>query len=158
MPDSSRARRARLPVDRTTVEYLVLADAVEALGGKLYMMGGGWDTMHVRNIEQPVPMSIACGILVPWAETDDDHTLTITTEDQDRNQVAPPLTVTFKTGRSANLERGAPTHVPFAIKAEFVLPTLGTYVIRATVDARPEGGRSTAFSVRQATGATSVGT
>lgn len=151
MPARSRSR-AQPPIERTNVEYLILADAVEALNGKLYMMGGGWDSMLVRDLERPVPLGIACGVVVPWNDTDDEHTLTVGLEDEDRVAVAPALNVTFKTGRSATLERGASTHVPFAIKAEFLLPRLGRYSIRASIDGRPESGRSTVFSARPAAG------
>lgn len=144
----ARRLRSRIPVERTTVEYLILADSAEALNGKLYLMGGGWDSVTVTDIARPVPIAIACGINVPWSETDNAHELSLAITDQDGKEVAPRLQASFKTGRSPNLERGHPAHVPFAIKAELVFPVAGTYVISATVDDNAETRRKLAFHIR----------
>jgi hypothetical protein len=153
MARATTARRTRSPLPRTEPEYLILADAAEALNGKLYLMGGGWDSIFVRDISQQVTVGIACGILIPYGETDDEHSLTLALEDQDGEQVTSPLTVKFKTGRPPTLDRGASMHLPFAIKAEYPLPAYGTYVVRATVDNNPEATRSTTFRARPIPGA-----
>lgn len=129
-------RRASLPLEHTRVEYLILADHVEALNGKLYMMGGGWDSVGVLNPEAPVPIKIACGVVVPYTETDEDHTLSLSVRTLDGGEIAPPLTVGFRTGRAPTLQRGAPTHVPFAIHAQFTFPGPGQYVVAASLDDR----------------------
>jgi hypothetical protein len=143
------ARRAALPFPHTEVEYLILADHVEALNGKLYMMGGGWDTIFVANMQTPAPLSIACGALIPYTETDEDHQLTLSILTADGEPVAPPLAVGFRTGRAPTLERGAPTHVPFAIKAAFVFPSPGSYTVVAAVNGRTETQRRLPFYVRE---------
>jgi hypothetical protein len=145
-------RRARLPLPRTEIEYLILADHVEALNGKLYMMGGGWDTIFVLEIGQPVPLSIACGAIIPYNETDEDHQLTLTVVNQDAVEVAPPLTVGFRSGRAPTLERGAATHVPFAINAAFIFPARGAYVLTAAIDSRPEAERRLTFHIKEQSG------
>lgn len=144
----ARPRRNRLTLPRSSVEYLILADAVEALGGKLYMMGGGWDQIFVQTLEAPVSLQIACGVNVPYNDTDDEHTLTMNVADPDRNPVGPALNLTFRTGRSPNLARGAATHIPFAIKAGFMFPQHGEYVVVATVDARDQEGKRLSFYVK----------
>lgn len=139
----------RVPLPRAGVEYLILADAVEALNGKLYLMGGGWDTIVSADISRPLALAMACGVLVPWNETDDDHSVSLRLDDVDGHSIAPPLTIQFKTGRPPTLQRGAVTHVPFAIKAEIQFPAAGEYVVIARVDDRPEGERRLAFFVRE---------
>lgn len=116
-------------------------------------MGGGWDSIFVRDITQQVTVGIACGVLIPYGETDDEHSLTLALEDQDGAHITGPLTVKFKTGRPPTLDRGAFMHLPFAIKAEYPLPAYGTYIVRATVDNNPEATRSTSFSARPIVGA-----
>ena len=153
MARATPTRRTRSPLPRTEPEYLILADAAEALNGKLYLMGGGWDSIFVRDISQHVAIGIACGILIPYGETDEEHTLTLAIENQDGGQVASPLTVKFKTGRPPTLDRGASMHLPFAIKAEYTLPEFGTYVVRATVDGRADSSRATSFAARPVPGA-----
>jgi hypothetical protein len=149
---ATRPRRQRLGLPHSAVEYLILADAVEALNGKLYMMGGGWDQILVQQIDAPVSLQIACGVNVPYNDTDDEHTLSVTIADPDGKPIGPTLNLTFKTGRSPNLARGAATHIPFAIKAGFVFPKYDEYVVVATIDARDEDVKRLSFYVRPAPG------
>ena len=141
-PRQPRARRQLEALPGAEVEYLILADAVEAMNGKLYMMGGGWSTIFVREPARPVQVSFACGVVVPWNVADDDHTLEIRVLTQDGVEIGPLLTVGFRTGRPANLERGAASHVPFAVKAEYTFPEYGAYSLRASVN--PTAGNADA--------------
>jgi hypothetical protein len=138
-----------MPLPRAGIEYLILADAVEALNGKLYLMGGGWSTIASTDISRPLALAMACGVLVPWTETDDDHSVSLRIDDADGHDIVPPLTIQFKTGRPATLQRGATTHIPFAIKAEIQFPAAGEYVVIARVDDRPEGEQRLTFFVKQ---------
>lgn len=144
---SSRRRRSSL-LPRVEVEFLIVADAVEALNGKLYMLGGGWDTMQVANFSLPVAFGIGCGVLVPWNETDEEHTFTLRFEDADGGEVAPRLDGAFKTGRSALLDKGASTRILLGIKARMKIPSPGGYSIVAQVDGQPETERRTTVRFR----------
>lgn len=44
-----------------TVDVALLADAVQAVRGKLFVLGGGWDTLWVRNFPARHP-SLAIGL------------------------------------------------------------------------------------------------
>lgn len=147
-------RRPNVPVPHTRVEYLILADHVEALNGKLYMMGGGWDSLAVQNLELPVPLSIACGVLVPYNETDEDHTLTLALRTPDGADIAPALNVRFRTGRAPTLHRGADSHVPFAIRAEFTFPGPGEFAVVGSVDDRGADAQRFKFYIVPVPGAT----
>lgn len=151
MPETRRPTR-RLPLPRTRVEYLIPADAVEAFGGKLYLMGGGWDQMYILDLARPAPLSLALGVVVPWNETDEDHVLTLSIDDPENRPIENPFTLTFRTGRSPTMERGADSHVPFAVKGEFTFPSYATYTIRAAIDGRVDEAKATAFTVRPAPG------
>jgi hypothetical protein len=144
-----RRKRQGLPLPRSHVEYLLLADKVEVLNRKLYMMGGGWDNIVPASYERPVSISIACGVVVPWNETDDTHKLTVTLEDADGQQIVPPLSASIKTGRHPALEPGASTHLPFAIAVELILPGPGSYTVRASMDDNNESARSFTFYARE---------
>ena len=54
-------------LDKPEVDFLVLADHAEVVGGKLYMMGGGWDVRRIEDFSKPFNMNIAVGVLTPWA-------------------------------------------------------------------------------------------
>lgn len=47
----------------------MLADAAQEVGGKLYILGGGWSI----KAAVPSPMAIALKIGVPWTETNKRH-------------------------------------------------------------------------------------
>jgi hypothetical protein len=149
MATTRRRTARRLPMPHTEVEFLILADRAEVLNGKLYMMGGAWDHMFVSNIDQPVGVNLACCALVPYLETDDDHTLQISIRDPDGVEVHPTLSVSFKTGRPPTLERGAGTRVPFAVGARIKFPKYDAYTITATVDSRPDSSRHLAFYIKE---------
>jgi hypothetical protein len=42
--------------DGPQIEFLILAEHVEVIHGKLYLMGG-WETMHVAGFDAPVTLS-----------------------------------------------------------------------------------------------------
>src|SRR5436309_3077996 len=47
---------------------MLLADAAQAVGGKMYVMGGGWTHVLVPQFPgyAPAPFSVAVGITVPY--------------------------------------------------------------------------------------------
>jgi hypothetical protein len=134
----------------THVEYLILADSVEVIDGKLNVSGGGWDSFSVPDIWRPVRVPFACGVQVPWAEADKEHTLTLSVETADGKPIASPSTQTFRTGRPPTLGPGAVARVPFAMRWDLTFPAHGRYAVVAAVDSRRDGGRRVEFSVRAA--------
>jgi len=121
--------------ERTVIEYLLLADAVQVIDGKIHVAGGGFDTMLVQAVPQTTQLAIACGVLVPWGEAGKEHTLTVSVATADGRALAPPHRQTFRTGRAAALLHGAPVHVPFAITWELTFPDYGRYAVTASVAA-----------------------
>jgi hypothetical protein len=90
-----------------SIEFFILADRAEAVNGKLYMMGGGWDRYFVQSFAQPVPISFALGILVPWNATNRQHGLQITIEDADGHPLRDfRLEASFVAGRPAHIVTG----------------------------------------------------
>src|SRR3989442_625672 len=62
---------------------MMLADAAQAVNGKLYIMGGGWSVMG----PEPTPYAIALKVEVPWDETNKRHTLVLRLLDDDGRPV-----------------------------------------------------------------------
>jgi len=60
------------------IEWLILADAAQVVGGKLYLLGGGWDRLTVNK---PFPVqqhcALALSIAVPWNETNQRHSFEV---------------------------------------------------------------------------------
>ena len=67
----------RQGVSTMEIEWLILADAAQITGGKLYLMGGGWDQINVDTLPHPQNMAIAVSFRVPWTETNLKHNFKI---------------------------------------------------------------------------------
>ncbi len=127
--------RAGAPaLDTTTIDFLILADRAEAINSKLYMMGGAWDRIFVADFSQPVEINLAVGVLVPWAETNEDHMLTITLEDADGNTLNPPVQLNVNMGRPADAIRGQLFRAVAALNGRFLLAGPGTHRFVARLD------------------------
>ena len=65
-----------------TVDVALLADAVQAVRGKLYVLGGGWDTLWVRSFPSRHP-SLAIGLRIRVPSSWGEETLRVSVELQD---------------------------------------------------------------------------
>ena len=92
---------------------MLLADAAQAINGKLYILGGGWSTIG----PDPVPSAIAIKIEVPWDEANKRHKLKFELVDADGRPVTVPtptgekpvqLEGDFEVGRPPGLKPGTP--------------------------------------------------
>jgi hypothetical protein len=134
---------------------MLLADAAQAVGGKLYVLGGGWSQVG----PDPAPMALAIKIEVPWDETNVRHTAALELVDADGVPVAvenpqggnAPLRVEaqFEVGRPPGVKPGTPIDVPMALTFGAIpLPPNGRYEWRLSIDGRHEADWSVAFSTR----------
>jgi hypothetical protein len=120
--------------ERLEVDFLLLADRVEAINGKLYMLGGAWDRIGVSDFGQPLTISVALGVLVPWSQTNLSHAVVLTVRDADGTQLDFRIEASFVTGRPPFLN-GETQRVLLTIpSASIVLPKPGSYVLVAAVD------------------------
>src|SRR5213592_1828364 len=92
---------------------MLLADAAQAINGKLYILGGGWSIIG----PDPVPSAIAIKIEVPWDEANKRHKLKLELVDADGRPVTVPtptgekpvqLEGDFEVGRPPGLKPGTP--------------------------------------------------
>jgi hypothetical protein len=132
--------------DSIEVDFLIVADRAEVLNGKLYMMGGGWDSIGTGGPDQPVHFTAAVGFLVAWNATNVDHACTIRLEDADGVAVLS-LGYTIKTGRPPSLPEGATQRVTVCLPIAVAIAHPGMYALVATAG---ENQRRTTFQVRQA--------
>jgi hypothetical protein len=67
-----------------TVDVALLADAVQAVRGKLFVLGGGWDTLWVRTFPARHPsMAIGLRLRVPSSWGADTLKLSVELQDAD---------------------------------------------------------------------------
>jgi hypothetical protein len=116
------------------VEWLILADAAQVVGNKLYLLGGGWDVLTV-NSGFPVqhPFAVAVSFRVPWSETNRPFGVEVEIQDADGNVL---VTVAGKAevGRPPGIPVGHPQRTQIAANVALPLPKAGTYVIVARIE------------------------
>jgi hypothetical protein len=133
---------------------MMLADAAQAVGGKLYILGGGWSVAGPG----PTPMAIAIKIEVPWDEANRPHALTLALLDEDGRPVSVttpagerPVQVDtqFEVGRPPGLRPGTPLDLPLAINVGPLPLAAGrVHVWRLAIDGRSEPAWQVSFSTR----------
>ena len=132
--------------EQVEVDFLLLADRAEILNGKLYMMGGAWDRRFISNIEAPVPLSIAIGVLVPWNLTNEPHKLDIKIVGEDGDTILPAPSVTLNVGRPTEATKGQSFRAMAVVGGMWKLPQFGAYCIVASI-AGQESQRITFYAV-----------
>ena len=109
-------------------------------------MGGAWDRRYISNIEAPVSIAIAIGVLVPWNLTNELHQLEIRIEDEDGVILSPRPQASFNVGRPPQSTKGQTFRAMAVLGARWTLPKLGTYCVVASI-AGQESKRVTFYAV-----------
>ena len=115
------------------VEWLILADAAQVIGGKLYLLGGGWDRLTV-NSEFPVEqrLAVAASFLVDWNETNERQPVVIEVTDADNSSLLR-LGAEIEVGRPPGIPAGQPQRAQLAAEVGMKFEAPGIYVVSARV-------------------------
>lgn len=95
---------------RPAVDYALLADAVQVVQGKLYVLGGGWDTLFVPGFPARFPsLGVGLRVRVPWSWADQVVVIGVDLQEEDGGRVLPtaPLTQGLKVSRPPGLPEGS---------------------------------------------------
>lgn len=115
----------------------ILADAAQVVGGKLFVLGGGWNLSGPGG--SPIPMGVGLVIRVPWNETNQRHKFQVALMTEDGAPVPNPegegirVEGEFEIGRPAGIRPGSSFNAPFAVQLNPVLPS-GGYRWEVNVD------------------------
>jgi hypothetical protein len=111
------------------LEWVILADAAEVVNSKLYLMGGGWDTLHV-NTRFPVEqrLTIAVSLAVGWIETNQRHRIELDVQDEKGGSLAS-ISGHFEVGRPPEVPPGEPQRFQMAVPITMTFGTPGRFVI-----------------------------
>jgi hypothetical protein len=122
--------------DKISLDYLLVADGAQVVGGKLYLLGGGWDRLAVPQLPgQPAtPFAVAVGVNVPWSLTNRKMSFSIVVRDADGGHVGQLVGGEFEVGRPPGLRSGAQQRFQVAGPAGPELPAAGRYVIECAID------------------------
>jgi hypothetical protein len=131
-----------------SIPYLFLADGAEAVGGKLYVLGGGWDGIMIPNLpaHSIKPFALAIGIKIPYSHTNRKFALTIELIDADGTQIGDVLRVELESGRPPGMTQGSSQSTPLGIMANPFFPGAGRYTFVAQIDGQIKN--SVSFEVR----------
>ena len=119
------------------VDCLLLADAAQEAGGRLYVLGGGWNRLRVADLPIQAPaLALAIRVVVPWHDTNQPLPITIQLEDPDGHRLlSDPPRLNLTVGRPPGLAPGAEQAVPLALSlAGFPLRVAGTHAFVVTHD------------------------
>lgn len=99
------------------IGFLLLCDHSEAVNGKLYLTGGGWNVLRLPELPHEWSFSIGLGIDVAYHETNDPHELMVSVQDPDGVELGEGLTANFETGRPPGLPQGQEQRLVMSIAA-----------------------------------------
>lgn len=88
------------------IQHTLISDHAEIVNGKLYLMGGGWDTYYAREVPTQIRVAVAVGISIEWDETNETIPVHVYVEDDDAQQLAR-IQGTMQVGRPPNLRPGS---------------------------------------------------
>jgi len=115
---------------------MLLADAAQEAGGKLYVLGGGWS---MRRGSGPFQMALAIKLEVPWTDANTPHEVVAELLDQDGQSVLmaeKPVRIEGKIelGRPPGLPAGTALDAPMAWNIAGIQLEPGGYRWQLTVD------------------------
>jgi hypothetical protein len=131
------------------IGFLLLCDHSEAVNGKLYLTGGGWNVLRLPELPHEWSFSIGLGIDVAWHETNDPHELLVTIHDPDGLELGEGLTANFETGRPPGLPQGQEQRLVMSIAATATFATAGPHA--AVVQVNGEELARTRFYLMEGT-------
>ena len=114
------------------IEYALLADYAEMVGGKLYVMGGGWDTSTQPTMPVQLRVAVAVGVRVGWEETNQQLPIKVLFEDDDGHELVR-IDGQMNVGRPPTLPPGATQLAQMAANVPLNITQHGGYriIVRA---------------------------
>jgi len=132
-----------------SIEFALLADAVQAMNGKLFVLGGGWDTIWVRSFPaRHHTMAIGTRLRIPWSSEPQTFELTVQLVDED----GKPIFDTIRHSLTVAPPKGVPDGFEHGVVRAFTFNNVpfhqpGEYSFVMAIDGA-ETGRLR-FSVRE---------
>jgi hypothetical protein len=128
------------------IGFLLLTDHSEALNGKLYAMGGGWNMLRFNQLPVQHVFGIAFGVDVNWDEANQRHTIELETQDPDGERLGDELSFEIEVGRPPGSVTGQDQRVVVSIQANAAFSKPGPHAVVVSSGER-ELGRSRFYVV-----------
>jgi hypothetical protein len=121
--------------------FLLLSDHSEAVNGKLYMTGGGWNVLRLPELPHEWGFHISLGLDVGWEETNTHHELTISVHDPDGAEIGEGLSAEFEAGRPPGMPAGQEQRLVMSVGTVAAFTASGPHAAVVNADGE-ELGRS----------------
>jgi hypothetical protein len=114
----------------------MVADAATVADGKLYVHGGGWDSISTTAVPTTHPsMAVALVVEAEWSETHVERDLHVALFDEDDHPLGIGAVGKLSFGHPPGLTHGSPVIQPLAITfAGTNFPRVGRYFFKVTID------------------------
>jgi Family of unknown function (DUF6941) len=116
------------------VRAMITADGAQAVNGKLYILGGGFDHINMPQVPFQHRFDLAILIDVPWTATNEPHHLVVELLDADGDPLGYRAELTLETGRPPGMRRGTSFTVPIALPVIAEFPEPGRFALRASIN------------------------
>lgn len=120
---------------------LLLCDAAQVVGEKLYILGGGWSYMWTQEAGTPLSFAVALDIILPWDFANRNLNILVRVVTEDFEDVILPgadgpirAEGGLVAGRSPQARQGADLHVPLVIPFPPLALEPGGYVCELQID------------------------
>jgi hypothetical protein len=121
--------------------FLLLADRAEALNGKIYAMGAGWNQLRFPQLPFQWGFSVAVAVDVPWHLTDQRHVMKVHIEGPDGEWLGDEFELEFEAGRPPGAIEGQDQRMVLALQTQATFEVEGPHAVSVTL-ADEEVGRS----------------
>jgi len=116
---------------------MLLCDSAQSIGGKLFVLGGGWSVL--RKIEPRSNMALAVKLSIPWSQANEPHRieaqlLTDDGEVVEQEGQAIRAEGAVEVGRPPGLKSGTPLDASFVLNFQGLDLEPGGYVWELRVD------------------------
>lgn len=110
---------------------MLLCDAAQSVGGKLYVLGGGWSLL--KRTGQPQSMALAVKVSVPWSLANERHPIEAELATADgatvsRQGAEVRAQADIEVGRPAGLKPGTSLDAAFVLTFQGLALDPGGYV------------------------------
>ena len=126
--------------------FLILTDHSEALNGKIYAMGAGWNMLRFPELPIEHTFGIAFGLDVPWSETNERQTMRLEIHDPDGETLGDEFSFELEAGRPPGLVPGQDQRVVLSLAASVAFASEGPHAVVMHA-AEEEIGRSRFYVV-----------
>ncbi len=140
----------------------ILCDSAQQMGGKLYILGGGWNELKAQI---PTQTAIAMIISVPWVESNKQHVLECKLVDENgtpflvkgrevangpEKDVPYGMRANFEVGRQPGTRPGSPLSLSLALPVPALPYTVGRFEWRFFINGESRDSWRQPFEVKPA--------